>query len=64
MRPMTARQHFELSHRRLSDANEAMLELLYGPNQITDDELRKLIEKRPNVYSRFASYLGKRAQQC
>jgi hypothetical protein len=37
-----------------------MLDLLFGANPITDDELRALIAKRPHVYGRFAGYLGKR----
>ena len=43
-----------------SGLDELMLEMLYGPNPITDDELKKLIEKRPAVYSRFAGYIGTR----
>lgn len=52
--------HFNVAHKRIADANEAMLELLYGSNPITDDELRKLVEKRPDTYGRFAGYIGKR----
>jgi hypothetical protein len=43
-----------------SDGIPTMMDLLFGPNPITDDELRKLIAKRPEVYGRYASYLGKR----
>lgn len=57
---MTQEQHFWAAHRRISDANEAMMDLLYGPNPITDQELQKLIEKRPATYGRFAGYIGKR----
>jgi hypothetical protein len=45
---------------RMARGNETMLELLFGSNPITDDELQTLIAKRPNVYGRFAKYLGKR----
>lgn len=48
------------SHDNISGGNEVMLELLFGQNPITDDELKKLIEKRPEVYGRFAGYIGKR----
>lgn len=48
------------AHDRIADANEVMLDLLFGPNPITDDELRKLIVKRPHIYGRFAGYLGTR----
>lgn len=46
--------------RRQSDTDKVMLDLLYGPNPITDDELRAMIAKRPHVYARYADYLGKR----
>jgi hypothetical protein len=45
---------------RIASGNQTMLDLLYGPNPISDDELRALIQKRPEVYGRFAGYLGKR----
>ena len=49
-----------MAERKTSEANQAMLGLLYGPNPITDEELAKLIEKRPHIYGRFAGYIGKR----
>lgn len=45
---------------RAARLNSAMLEMLFGSNPITDDELRKLISRRPHIYGRFAGYLGKR----
>lgn len=57
---MTQAKLFWLSHRRIADANSAMLDLLYGPNPITDSELSKLIASRPERYQRFAGYIGKR----
>lgn len=56
---MTQEQHFWAAHRRLADQNEVMLDLLFGPNPITDEELKKLIKKRP-AYARFAGFIGKR----
>lgn len=53
-------QMFYSAERKSGELNRAMLDSLYGPNPITDEELRKLIEKRPNVYGRFAGYIGKR----
>lgn len=65
--PRTSRQparsqeeHFTRAHAKSAGADETMLNLLYGPNPITDDELRKLIAKRPHVYGKYAAYLGKR----
>ena len=67
--PRTTRQpgrsqeeHFTHAHAKSAGADETMLNLLYGPNPITDDELRKLIAKRPHVYGKYAAYLGKRGQ--
>ena len=51
--------YYEAS-RKVSDVDCAMLDLLYGTNPITDEELSKLIKKRPNIYGRFAGYIGKR----
>jgi len=51
---------YYMAERKTSEANQAMLALLYGPNPITDEELAKLIEKRPHIYGRFAGYIGKR----
>lgn len=52
---------FYEAHDNIAGGNQVMLDLLFGPNPITDDELRQLIEKRPATYGRFAGYLGKRA---
>ena len=57
---MTQAQMYYAAEKKAASLNEAMLDMLYGANPISDDELRKLIEKRPNVYGRFAGYLGKR----
>lgn len=51
---------YEKARQQLAAANLTMLDLLFGGNPITDGELRKLIAKRPEVYGRFAGYLGKR----
>lgn len=59
---MTQYQMFELARRKLADGNLAMLDMLFGVNPITDAELRKLIEKRPAIYGRFAGYLGTRGE--
>jgi hypothetical protein len=59
-RPGTQAHAFAAAHDKAADANSTMLELLYGANPISDDELRALIAKRPERYGRFAGYLGKR----
>lgn len=55
------KQMYYDSVRRLSDADLVMMELLFGVNPITDDELRKSIEKRPHIYKRYEGFLGRRA---
>ena len=42
------------------EQNEIMMEMLFGNNPITDDELKMLIEKHPEKYGRFANFIGKR----
>ena len=56
-------QHLQMAQARSARADQTMLDLLFGRNPITDDELRKLIAKRPEVYGRYAVYLGKRGLQ-
>jgi hypothetical protein len=55
------RQMFYEASRRISDADQTMMELLFGVNPITDEELRKAIAKRPSVYKRYEGYIGRRA---
>jgi hypothetical protein len=59
----TPSQHerFFTSHDVVAAGNATMLDLLFGTNPISDDELRRLVEKRPHVYGKFAGYLGKRS---
>lgn len=54
---------FDAAQRRTAERDKLMMEFLFGKNPITDDDLRKLIAKRPNVYGRYAGYLGKRGKQ-
>lgn len=59
-KPGTQSHAFYAAHDNTAGGNEVMLDLLFGSNPITDDELRALIAKRPATYGRFAGYLGKR----
>lgn len=51
---------FYRAGRELTDKHLVAMDLLFGSNPMTDDELRKLIDKRPNVYSTYSGYLGTR----
>lgn len=53
----TQRDFFCFAHDNIARGNQTMLSLLFGPNPITQTELRALIAKRPEVYGRFAGYL-------
>ena len=53
-------RYFYEAHDNIADGNNTMLDLLFGINPISDDELRKLIAKRPERYGRFAGYIGSR----
>lgn len=57
------RSQLELYYQAVRQSTEkdlTMMELLYGPNPLTDQELQALIEKRPYVYERYFGYIGKR----
>ncbi len=56
----TQEQFFMSANAHAAVRNAVMLDLLFGSNPISDDELRALIAKRPEVYGRFANYLGTR----
>ena len=58
--PKSQMHAFYAAHDNISGGNDVMLELLFGANPISDDELQTLITKRPNAYGRFAGYLGTR----
>jgi hypothetical protein len=58
-RPTTL-DHYYKAVRDITEKDLTMLDLLYGSNPITDDELQRLIEKRPHVYGKYAGYIGKR----
>ena len=61
-KPGTQMHAFYKSHDAVADQNEVMLELLYGTNPISDDELARLIQRNPAKYSRFSGYIGKRSK--
>jgi hypothetical protein len=58
---LTSAQHYQQARRKSAASHATMLDLLFGSNPISDDELRKLIAKRPEIYGKYAGYLGKRA---
>ena len=51
-------EHYYNARKYLSECNHAFLSMVNDPvNPMTMGDLRRLIEKRPAVYSRFSSFL-------
>ena len=51
---------FYAAHDRLAAENMAFMDLVNHPtNPMTNDDLRKLIERHPDRYGRFAHFIGK-----
>ena len=56
----TQRQHCSLAEKRIFEQNEVFLELVNHPtNPMTNRDLERLIERRPDRYGRFAGFVGK-----
>ena len=55
---MTQFQLYELARRRIAEANMAFLELVNHPtNPLTREDLARNIERRPDLWSRYAGFL-------
>ena len=59
---VTQEQMFNHAETKSFNVNDVGLNLLYGQNPITDDELKELIAKRPEIWGRFAKYIGTRGE--
>lgn len=58
-KPGTQIQSYWKAHDFLSGMDRVMMDLLFGANPITDEELKMLINRYPR-YERYRGYLGKR----
>lgn len=56
----TQKDFFYRAGREIAERDIIALDLLFGHNPITDDELRKNIRRRPSLWGRYAGYLGAR----
>jgi len=57
---MTQLQHFWKAHRKIADRDAAFFELVNHPtNPMTNADLKALIARRPEVYGRYAGFVGK-----
>lgn len=58
----TQGQMFWDAHDKIAGLNAAFMDLVNDPaNPMTNDDLRKLIKKSPDIYGRFAGFIGKLA---
>lgn len=48
-----AKEFWRDAEKRSATINSAFVEIQQGPNPLSDEELRKLAEKRPEVWGRF-----------
>ena len=59
-RVKTQNQMWREAERRSADLNDAFMEMVNHPtNPMTHEDLEVLLKKRPEVYGRFAGFLGK-----
>jgi hypothetical protein len=58
--PQTQLQMFQAAHRRVADANIAFMEMVTcKENPLTQRDLKALIRRNPDRYSRFAHWINK-----
>jgi len=56
MAKKTQLEHFHDAHRRLADADATFMEVMRGPNPLTPEEVRALIDRRPGLWGRFEKW--------
>lgn len=56
----TQMQHWNESHRKVADANNAFMDMVKcESNPMTNQDLERLIARWPERYSRFAGFVGR-----
>ena len=55
-KPMTQEQHFRFAEDRMHQAMHEFLAIQNGPNPITRDEVRRMVEKRPGIWGWLRGY--------
>jgi len=53
----TQHQLYSEAQQKLAKKHETFMEIMRGPNPLTQDELRLLIKKRPEAYGCYATFL-------
>lgn len=55
---ITQAQHYELSWRKLAEANAEFMELVnHSTNPLTREDLETNIKRRPSLWGRYAGFL-------
>jgi len=58
----TQKEMFYTAHGKTARLNTVFMDLVNDPaNPITNEDLKKLIARKPEVYGRFAGFIGKLA---
>ena len=56
----TQKQMYYEAERHSANLNQAFMDMVNHPtNPLTNSDLRKLIERRPDTYGRFQNFIGK-----
>lgn len=56
------RQMYEDARRRIASADRIFMEIMAGPNPLTPEELRRLIDKRPELWGRYERFAAPRSE--
>lgn len=56
--PKTQQEMFKQAQTRIADQYDAFMEIQKGLHPLTRAELKKLIQKRPELWAKFAAYEG------
>ena len=51
--PKTSKQFWDAAEKRSATINRTFVEIQQGPNPLSEEEIKKLAEKRPEVWGRF-----------
>lgn len=55
-KPKTAKEFWADAEKRSANLNRAFVEIQQGPNPLTPEEIRILVDKRPDQYGRFEGF--------
>lgn len=53
---MTQKEHFQVAHRKVADANNLFIEIQRSDNPITKEDFDKLVKRWPDFWLRFERF--------